>query len=568
MPKIDYTSIRVTKEVRDSLQKYVEACYSDLSINSMLQVHMENLNEGHVKFPKYGLFVCPESQKEKLRNSIKSKPSKKAGSSMSLTGSLPSDPYTRTESDTMGQMEVPESALWGASTQRAVLNFPVSGFRMSRSFIRALGFIKAGAAEANHELGIIDEKMKNAIVESALAVAEGDYDDHFPVDVFQTGSGTSTNMNANEVIANLASKSLGSKVHPNDHVNQGQSSNDVIPSAIHLSALLDIEEILCPSLVSLQSSLESKAEEFMPIIKTGRTHLMDATPIRLGQEFQGYAGLIERSLDRLLLIKDELSLLALGGTAVGTGVYTHPNFSMTACQHITIFSGVAPKYVHQCATWSNHITNFSGVEVYETDNHFLAQSSLDGALTASSALRGLAVNMQKIANDIRFLGSGPRAGIGEIALPAVQPGSSIMPGKVNPVIPEAVIQAASQVVACDTALVQGAQGGYFELNTMMPFVAHNLLQAISLLSNSSQIFVEKCIEGIEATDKGPDLLMSGLMLATTLAPVIGYEKAAKIAKEAHATGQTVLETALDLTDLSEEELVEILNPEKMVQPQA
>ena len=547
MPKIDYTSIRVTKEVRDSLQKYVEACYSDLSINSMLQVHMENLNEGHVKFPKYGLFVCPESQKEKLRNSIKSKPSKKAGSSMSLTGSLPSDPYTRTESDTMGQMEVPESALWGASTQRAVLNFPVSGFRMSRSFIRALGFIKAGAAEANHELGIIDEKMKNAIVESALAVAEGDYDDHFPVDVFQTGSGTSTNMNANEVIANLASKSLGSKVHPNDHVNQGQSSNDVIPSAIHLSALLDIEEILCPSLVSLQSSLESKAEEFMPIIKTGRTHLMDATPIRLGQEFQGYAGLIERSLDRLLLIKDELSLLALGGTAVGTGVNTHQNFSMIACQHIT---------------------NFSGVEVYETDNHFLAQSSLDGALTASSALRGLAVNMQKIANDIRFLGSGPRAGIGEIALPAVQPGSSIMPGKVNPVIPEAVIQAASQVVACDTALVQGAQGGYFELNTMMPFVAHNLLQAISLLSNSSQIFVEKCIEGIEATDKGPDLLMSGLMLATTLAPVIGYEKAAKIAKEAHATGQTVLETALDLTDLSEEELVEILNPEKMVQPQA
>ena len=255
---------------------------------------------------------------------------------------------------------------------------------MARSFIRALGFIKAGAAESNLELGVIDEKMKNAIVDSALAVADGDYDDHFPVDVFQTGSGTSTNMNANEVIANLASKSLGSKVHPNDHVNQGQSSNDVIPSAIHLSALLDIEESLCPSLVGLQKSLEDKAEEFMPIIKTGRTHLMDATPIRLGQEFQGYAGLIERSLDRLLLIKDELSLLALGGTAVGTGVNTHPKFSMIACQHIT---------------------KFAGVEVYETDNHFLAQSSLDGALTASSALRGLAVNMQKIANDLRLLGS-------------------------------------------------------------------------------------------------------------------------------------------------------------------
>ena len=286
MPKIDYTSIRVTKEVRNRLQKYVEDCYSDLSINSMLQVHMENLNEGHVKFPKYGIFVCPESQKEKLRKSIKNKSSSKVGTTISLTGSLPSDPYTRTESDTMGQMEVPESALWGASTQRAVLNFPVSGFRMARSFIRALGFIKAGAAEANFELGVIDEEMKNAIVDASLAVAEGSYDDHFPVDVFQTGSGTSTNMNANEVIANLASKSLKSKVHPNDHVNQGQSSNDVIPSAIHLSALLDIEELLCPSLVSLQKSLEDKADEFMPIIKTGRTHLMDATPIRLGKSFK------------------------------------------------------------------------------------------------------------------------------------------------------------------------------------------------------------------------------------------------------------------------------------------
>ena len=547
MVKETYTSIRVTKNVRNSLQNYVEACYSDLSINSMLKVHMENLQEGHVRFPKYGIYECPESRKAKLRKAINSKSGKSVGNSISLTGSLPADPYTRTESDTMGQMEVPESALWGASTQRAVLNFPVSGFRMSRSFIRALGYIKAGAAEANVELGVITKEMKDAIVEASLKVADGEYDDHFPVDVFQTGSGTSTNMNANEVIANLSSKNSGLKIHPNDHVNQGQSSNDVIPSAIHLSALLDIEESLCPSLISLQKALEKKSEEFMPIIKTGRTHLMDATPIRLGQEFQGYAGLIERSLDRLLLIKDELSLLALGGTAVGTGVNTHSKFSMLACQHIS---------------------QLSGVEVYETDNHFMAQSTLDGALTTSSALRGLAVNMQKIANDLRWLGSGPRAGLGEIALPAVQPGSSIMPGKVNPVIPEAVIQAASQVVACDAALVQGAQGGYFELNTMMPFVAHNLLQAISLLTNSSQIFVTKCIEGIEATDKGPELLMSGLMLATTLAPVIGYEKAAKIAKEAHASGQTVLETALDITDLSEEELVEILNPEKMVQPQA
>jgi fumarate hydratase class II len=338
---------------------------------------------------------------------------------------------------------------------------------------------------------------------------------------------------------------LNSKVHPNDHVNQGQSSNDVIPSALHLSALLEIEEELSPSLLNLQRVLEEKAEEFMPVVKTGRTHLMDATPIRLGQEFQGFAGLVERSLDRLLLVKDELSLLALGGTAVGTGVNTHIRFSQLACQHIS---------------------RFAGVDVYETDNHFMAQSSLDGALTASAVLRGLAVSLQKIASDIRWLGSGPRAGLAEIALPAVQPGSSIMPGKVNPVIPESVIQAASQVIACDTAMVQGAQGGYFELNTMMPFAAHNLLQAISLLTSSSNVFSSKCIEDLEATERGPELLMSGLMLATTLAPVIGYENAAKIAKEAHTSGQTVMETALEKTDLSEEELQEILNPEKMLQP--
>jgi len=546
MPKIDYTSIRVTKEVRESLQKYVEECYSDLSINSMLKVHMGNLNDGHVCFPKFGMYECPESRKQKMRSSINKKSIKKSGNSISLTGSLPSDPYTRTESDTMGEMEVPKSALWGASTQRAVLNFPISGMQMSRSFIRALGYIKAGSAVANAELGIITKEMSEVIVSASLSVADGDYDEHFPVDVFQTGSGTSTNMNANEVIATISTKNFDSNIHPNDHVNQGQSSNDVIPSALHLSALLEIEERLCPSLFNLQNILAEKAEDFMSVIKTGRTHLMDATPIRLGQEFIGYAGLIERSLDRLLLVKDELSLLALGGTAVGTGVNTKTNFSELACKHIS---------------------NFSGIDVYETDNHFLAQSSLDGALTTSGVLRGLAVSMQKIANDIRLMGSGPRAGLAELSLPAVQPGSSIMPGKVNPVIPEAIIQSSSQVIACDTALVQGAQGGYFELNTMLPFAAHNLLQAITLLSSSVDVFASKCIEGLESTDKGPDLLMSGLMLATTLAPVIGYEKSAKIAKEAHKSGQTVLETALDLTDLSEEELIEILNPEKMVKPQ-
>ena len=546
MPKIDYTSIRVTKEVRESLQNYVQECYNDLSINSMLKVLMENLNEGHVRFPKYGMYECPESRKQKMRSSISKKSIKKSANNLSLTGSLPSDPYTRTESDTMGEMEVPKSALWGASTQRAVLNFPISGIPMSRSFIRALGYIKAGAAAANAELGIIGDDMKDAIISASISVADGNYDEHFPVDVFQTGSGTSTNMNANEVIATISSEESGLKVHPNDHVNQGQSSNDVIPSALHLSALLEIEENLCPSLLDLQTSLLQKSDEFMPIIKTGRTHLMDATPIRLGQEFVGYAGLIERSLDRLLLAKDELSLLALGGTAVGTGVNTKAKFSELACQHIS---------------------KLSGIDVYETDNHFLAQSSLDGALTTSGVLRGLAVSLQKIANDIRLMGSGPRSGISELSLPAVQPGSSIMPGKVNPVIPEAIIQASSQVIACDTALVQSGQGGYFELNTMLPFAAHSLLQAVSLLSNSVEVFAAKCIDGLEATDKGPELLMSGLMLATTLAPVIGYEKAAKIAKEAHKSGQTVLETSLELTDLTEEELIAILNPEKMVEPQ-
>ena len=546
MPKIDYTSIRVTKEVRESLQNYVQECYNDLSINSMLKVLMENLNEGHVRFPKYGMYECPESRKQKMRSSISKKSIKKSANNLSLTGSLPSDPYTRTESDTMGEMEVPKSALWGASTQRAVLNFPISGIPMSRSFIRALGYIKAGAAAANAELGIIGDDMKDAIISASISVADGNYDEHFPVDVFQTGSGTSTNMNANEVIATISSEESGLKVHPNDHVNQGQSSNDVIPSALHLSALLEIEENLCPALLDLQTSLLQKSDEFMPIIKTGRTHLMDATPIRLGQEFVGYAGLIERSLDRLLLAKDELSLLALGGTAVGTGVNTKAKFSELACQHIS---------------------KLSGIDVYETDNHFLAQSSLDGALTTSGVLRGLAVSLQKIASDIRLMGSGPRSGISELSLPAVQPGSSIMPGKVNPVIPEAIIQASSQVIACDTALVQSGQGGYFELNTMLPFAAHNLLQAVSLLSNSVEVFAAKCIDGLEATDKGPELLMSGLMLATTLAPVIGYEKAAKIAKEAHKSGQTVLETSLELTDLTEEELIAILNPEKMVEPQ-
>ncbi|OIR16678.1 MAG: aspartate ammonia-lyase [Marine Group III euryarchaeote CG-Bathy1] len=462
-----------------------------------------------------------------------------------MAGSLPGDVYTRKEKDTMGTMDVPETALWGASTQRAVLNFPVSGLRMPRSFIRSLGLIKAAAAKSNSKLGIIPDDISEAIVTASISVAEGEHDEHFPIDVFQTGSGTSSNMNANEVIARLASKDSGLEIHPNDHVNQGQSSNDVIPSAIHLSALFQIQNKLIPQLVKLQNSLTEKSNEFHDIVKTGRTHLMDATPIRLGQEFEGYAGLIERSIDRLILVQDELSLLALGGTAVGTGVNTHSDFSALTCAFIS---------------------ELAGVDVHETDNHFLAQSTLDGALAASSVLRGAAVSMQKIANDIRWLGSGPRAGISELQLPAVQPGSSIMPGKVNPVIPEALIQACSQVIACDSAMLQAAQGGYFELNTMLPFAAHNILQSINLLTSSSAVFDEKCIQGIEATSKGPELLHSGLMLATALAPVIGYVEAAKIAKEAHSSGKTVIEVAEYKTDLSREELEEILDPSSMLEP--
>ena len=458
---------------------------------------------------------------------------------------------TRIESDTMGDMEVPTSALWGASTQRAVENFQISGQRFGRPFIQALGYIKTAAVKANLELWRIDDARAEAIEAAATEVASGQWDDQFVVDVFQTGSGTSTNMNANEVIARRAN-AIGNdfgkqlKIHPNDHVNLGQSSNDVIPTALHLSTLMVLHRDLMPRLGELHRALEAKVVEFHDLIKTGRTHLMDATPIRLGQEFSGYAGLIQRSESRLQRTMEELEGLAIGGTAVGTGVNTHPEFAAKVCHHL-----------HQLA----------GIDVAETDNHFTAQSSLDAALAASSALRGLAVSLTKIANDIRWMGSGPRAGLGELELPAVQPGSSIMPGKVNPVIPEAVIQAAAQAIACDTAVLQAAQGGFFELNTMLPLAAHNLLQAINLLANAMEVLTSKCIKGLKATGKGPELLGSGLMLATTLAPVVGYEQAAQVAKEAHRSGRTIIEVAQELTDLSNEELAVLLDPELMVEPQ-
>ncbi|GHO93684.1 fumarate hydratase class II [Reticulibacter mediterranei] len=457
---------------------------------------------------------------------------------------------TRIERDSMGEMRVPINAYYGASTQRAVLNFPISDLRFPREFIRALGQIKQAAAQTNVELGTVDPQIANAIVQAAQEVIEGKLDDHFVLDIFQTGSGTSTNMNANEVIANRASELLGGsrgsrKVHPNDHVNFGQSSNDVIPTAIHLSALLSIEYDLIPALQSLQQALHEKADAFMPIVKTGRTHLQDATPVRLGQEFLGYTGQVERGIARMRHARGELAEVALGGTAVGTGVNTHPEFAARVCRRLS---------------------EMNGVEVRETSNHFQAQSTLDNIVEASGALNTLAVSLMKVANDIRWLGSGPRAGIGEIELPAVQPGSSIMPGKVNPVIAESVCMVCAQVIGNHTTITVAGQSGNFEINVMMPVAAYNLLQSIRLLAASARNFTEQCIKGLQATSKGPEMVERGLAICTSLAPVIGYDAAAAISKEAHKTGKTIREIAREKTSLSEEELDRILDPASMTKP--
>ena len=458
---------------------------------------------------------------------------------------------TRVEQDSMGEMEVPSDAYYGASTMRAVLNFPISGLRFPRGFVRALGLIKGAAAEVNTELDLLDSGLSSAIAEAAGEVAEGRLDSQFVVDIFQTGSGTSTNMNANEVIANRAIELLGGEigsrdpVHPNDHVNLGQSSNDVIPTAIHLAALEGIRGDLIPALGHLQSSLDRKAEEFMPIVKTGRTHLQDATPVRLGQEFVGYSGQIERGIRRLLTASESLSEVALGGTAVGTGVNIHPEFAAKVCARLS--DGL-------------------GTTVRETDNHFQAQSSLDAVVECSGALKTLAVSLMKIANDIRWLGSGPRVGIGEIDLPEVQPGSSIMPGKVNPVIPESVCQVAAQVIGNDAAIAIAGQSGNFEINVMMPVAAHNVLESIDILATSSRNLADQCISGLTATERGPQMVHRGLAIVTTLVPHVGYDAAAAIAKEAQATGKTVKEIAAVRTELSDKELDEILDPETMTDP--
>jgi fumarate hydratase class II len=459
----------------------------------------------------------------------------------------------RIEKDSMGPVEVPANAYYGGQTMRAVQNFPISELRFSRAFIKALGQIKLAAAQANVELGLLDQRLGDAIEQAAKEVVDGKFDDQFVLDIFQTGSGTSTNMNANEVISNRAIEIMGGErgskkpVHPNDHVNKGQSSNDVIPTAIHVSALISTQEVLIPALEKLEASLRRKAREFMGVVKTGRTHLQDATPIRLGQEFEGYADQIKRGLVRVRQAQAELSEVALGGTAVGTGVNTHPAFAARVCAKLSAMNGL---------------------DIHETDGHFQAQSTLDNCVAASGALNTVAVSLMKIANDLRWLGSGPRAGIGEIMLPEVQPGSSIMPGKVNPVIPESLTMICAQVMGNNVTITVGGQSGNFEINVMMPVVAYNLLQSIMLLGKGVDNFVNQSVDGLTATERGPEMVERGLSICTPLAPVIGYDAAAEIAKEAARSGRTIREVALERTDLGEDRLRTILDPMAMTEPHA
>jgi fumarate hydratase class II len=456
---------------------------------------------------------------------------------------------TRTERDSMGEMQVPIDALYGASTQRAVLNFPISDLRYPRRFIKALGQVKLAAAQTNAELGLIDRSIASAIVAAAQEVIDGKLDAQFVVDIFQTGSGTSTNMNSIEVIAHVATRlnKTDKKIHPNDHVNFGQSSNDVIPTATHVAAASAMHEDLIPALELLKASLSRKSKEFWGIVKTGRTHLQDATPIRLGQEFLGYAGQIERGIKRVKTAIEELSEVALGGTAVGTGINTHPEFGKKACARLSYLTGL-------------HIT--------ETSNHFQAQATLDNCVAASGALKTVAVSLTKIANDIRWLSSGPRAGIGELDLPAVQPGSSIMPGKVNPVICESVLMVCAQVIGNDAAITVGGQSGNFEINLTMPIVAYDLLQSISILATASANLAKQAVDGLKATAKGPEMVERGLAICTSLAPIIGYDASAAIAKEAARSGRTIRQVAREKTKLSDAELEKILDPALMVEPSA
>ncbi len=450
------------------------------------------------------------------------------------------DNQFRVERDSMGELQVPEQALWGAQTQRAVQNFPISDLRMPRAFIRALGLIKWAAAGANSELGLLKSGRAVAIQAAALAVAEGRHDEQFPVDVFQTGSGTSSNMNANEVIARLATQELGETVHPNDDVNMGQSSNDVIPSAVHVSAALLVNEELLPGLAHLHKTLKTKARELKNVVKTGRTHLMDAMPVTMEQEIGGWAAQVSNGTDRVSAAMPRLCHIAQGGTAVGTGINAHPKFG--------------PKIAVL-------LSERTGLNVAPAGDYFEALSSQDAAVELSGQLKTVAVSLMKIANDLRWMNSGPLAGLGEIALPALQPGSSIMPGKVNPVIPEAVAMVAAQVIGNDATITVAGQSGNFQLNVMLPVVAYNLTQSVALLASASRVLADSAIAGFtvnqqklnEALDRNP-------ILVTAMNPVIGYEKGAAVAKQAYAEGRPVRDVAAEQTDLTDAELDRLLDP--------
>ena len=446
----------------------------------------------------------------------------------------------RTEHDSMGELQVPESALWGAQTQRAVDNFPVSGLALPRQFIAALGLVKWAAAGANAELGLLKSELAIAIQKAAMEVVDGKHDAQFPVDVFQTGSGTSSNMNANEVIAHIASERLGADVHPNDHVNMSQSSNDVIPTCVHVSAVVAIHEQLLPALRHLSEVLEHKADQVRDVVKTGRTHLMDAMPVTLGQELDGWRSQVDHAVARLGDTLQRLTALAQGGTAVGTGINAHPRFG----DKVALL-----------------LSEHTGIEFRPADSRFEALGTQDTAVETSGQLRVLAVSLMKIANDLRWMNSGPLAGIGEIELPALQPGSSIMPGKVNPVIPEAVAMVAAQVIGNDATIAVAGQSGNFQLNVMLPVVAHNLVQSIEILANGSRLLADKAIAGFVVNeDNISRALGRNPILVTALNPVIGYELGAAVAKKAYAEGRPVKEVAKEMTDLTDDELDRLLDP--------
>jgi fumarate hydratase, class II len=451
----------------------------------------------------------------------------------------------RIEHDSMGELKVPADALWGAQTQRAVDNFPKSGLTMPAAFIAALGLVKQAAARANASLKLLDPQLAQAVDLAAAEVAAGRHDAQFPIDVFQTGSGTSSNMNANEVIAALASRRAGSPVHPNDHVNMGQSSNDSIPTAIHISAALMVRRELVPALTHLAAVLQAKEREVGAVVKTGRTHLMDAMPVTLAQELSGWRTQIENGLQRLAAVEPRLLQLAQGGTAVGTGINAHPDFGRR---------------------FSEELASLTGVPFVPARNYFEALSAQDTAVELSGQLKVIAVSLMKIANDLRWMNSGPLAGLGEIALPALQPGSSIMPGKVNPVIPEATTMVAAQVIGNDTTITVAGQSGNFQLNVMLPVIVQNLLQSIHLLANVARALADSAIAGFKVnTARLAEALERNPILVTALNPVIGYEKGAAIAKQAYAQGRPIREVALENTTLSREELSKLLDPAELTQ---